>query len=93
MGLCFTFERGYTGREVQLAHMEMGKSRTAWPAFDPPPVRAMLTVRDVLRPDLAGNYREAIRGWGASVWEYWKPGHERVRRLLEVYLDARNTNR
>ena len=89
MGLCLTFERGYSGREVQLAHMEMGKSRTAWPVFHPPPIKNMLNVRDALRDNLALDYRELLRNWGSSVWYYWKPEHERVRRLLELYLDTR----
>ena len=87
MGLCLVFERGFTGREVQLAHMEMGKSLTEWPVLQPPPLTKMVTVQDVLNDDLPNNYREALLRWGRSVWDCWKPEHERIRRLLRVNLD------
>lgn len=87
MGLGLTFERGFTGREVQLAHIEMGKSHTEWPALRPPPLISMITVQDVLNDDLPINYRDTLRKWSMSVWDYWKPDHERIRRLLEVYFD------
>jgi hypothetical protein len=87
MGLCLTFERGFTGREVQLAHMEMGKSRTEWPVLRPPPLTSMITLQDVLNDDLPSNYKDALRKWSMSVWGYWKPEHERIRRLLQDYFD------
>ena len=49
IGLYLTFEHGYTGKEVQRAHMEIAKTRRLWPRFNPPPEKGKLTVRDALQ--------------------------------------------
>ena len=84
-GLYLTFEQGYTGREVQLAHIKLGKRRVRWLKFDTPPATAALTVRDALQKIAPGNYREPITNWGKAVWDLWLPEHRRVKGLLETY--------
>lgn len=85
VGLYFTFERGYTGKQVQQAHMFLGKKRIAWPHVVPPENQGALTVVNVLQgPEL--QRMEMIRKWGRSVGEMWKPEHGSVRKLVEIYL-------
>jgi hypothetical protein len=87
IGLYLTFERGYTGREVQLAHMGLGKTRRERPRFNPPAAKGALTVLDVVRGISEENYKERLNAWGKSVWLLWLPQHESVSKLVEMYLD------
>ena len=83
IGLYLAFERGYTGRQVQLVHMAIARKRHAWPSFEPPPARAALTVRDVLRSVKAQSYKTPIMDWARSVWDMWQQEHERIGLLIE----------
>ena len=49
IGLLLMFERGYTGRQVQKAHMQLGNRSKVWPRFEPPDEKARLngTVQPV----------------------------------------------
>lgn len=85
IGLYLVFEKGYTGRQAQLAHMQLGKHRVAWPRFNAPEGKATLTVRDVLQSG-EPNYQAMIKKWGKSVWDVWKPEHGRVAALIKTYL-------
>jgi hypothetical protein len=90
IGLYLVFERGHTGKEAQLAHMELGKKRQEWPRFTPPTEQSLLTVRDVLlSPE--EKRKDMIMKWGKSVWDLWKPEHKRVGDLIEKYLKTQGT--
>ena len=56
IGLYLALERGFIGRQVQLAHMRIAKIRKDWPPrLDPPMQQAAITILDVLRvPDGSG---------------------------------------
>lgn len=86
IGLYLAFERGFTGREVQLAHISLGRKHIRWPEFTPPLVKASVTVLDILPRVSATGYREPIMNWGKAVWETWKPDHKRVGGLVSQYL-------
>ena len=85
VGLYLVFERGYTGREAELAHMELGKKRRDWPRFSAPRAKAALTVQDVIRAGTE-NYREMIMKWGRSVWDVWSMEHGKVAGLVAGYF-------
>jgi hypothetical protein len=85
IGLYLVFERGYTGREAQLAHIKLGKTRREWPRFDVPLQKALLTVQDVLNSG-EENYREFIIKWGKSVWEIWGEEDGKIAGLVNKYL-------
>lgn len=75
IGLCLALERGCTGRQVQLAHMQLGRTKRIWGDFEIPSTRATLTVADVLRTD-AGPLRDAmLMQWAGSVWTNWNHAH------------------
>ena len=86
IGLYLAFERGYTGREVQQAHMALGKKHREWPRFNAPPGKASLTVGDVLQSGKEESYIENIRTWGKSVWYMWQAEHIKVAGLVEMCL-------
>jgi hypothetical protein len=86
IGLYLTFERGFTGREVQRAHMVLGRTGR-WPHFHPPDRKAAVTVLDVLRGITTANYRGKIERWGRAVWETWSAEHGNIARLAAMHLD------
>src|SRR5256885_15775605 len=67
-GLYLHLEKQRTGREVQLAHMQMAKKKRTWPTFVLPANRGEVTAIDVLRAPEGPERHEAIDGWSASVW-------------------------
>ncbi len=48
VGLYLYLEKGFTGRQVQRAHMRMAKHRKTWPRLPLPASQASITVADVL---------------------------------------------
>ena len=88
IGLYLHREQGYSGREVQLAHMRLAKHRKQWPAFTPPEQRGAVTVGDVLAVPPGRERDDAIERWCASVWEAWSESgvREQVRELLKDEL-------
>jgi hypothetical protein len=89
IGLYLFVERGYTGRQVQQAHMALGNKMKAWPRFDAPQERAGLTVAAVLKAPPGPRRDELITQWARAVWAMWNRQHEAVERLLSLqYPDS-----
>jgi hypothetical protein len=84
VGLCLVNEHGYTGRQVQLAHMRMARRRTRWPAWAPPAGGAALTVADALKAPTEAR-QLAIKRWSAAVWRTWQPRREEIERLTREH--------
>jgi hypothetical protein len=74
IGLYLHLEQGYTGREVQQAHMRLAKYRKQWPAFTPPKQCGTVTVADVIDASPGRERDDAIERWCVSVWEAWRVG-------------------
>ncbi len=49
MGLYLYLEKGFTGKQVQLAHMRMARRRRSWPRLPLPKKQAGLRSRMLLR--------------------------------------------
>ncbi|MDE2001087.1 MAG: hypothetical protein KGI60_00805 [Patescibacteria group bacterium] len=86
IGLYLALKKGYSGREVQLAHMELGKKRKMWPAFDLPKSRGTVTVADVMSAAPGAERDAAIRNWCASVWKAYGDSHDQVAALVRGEL-------
>ena len=86
IGLYLHLEKGYSGREVQRAHMRLGNKRKQWPRFPFPEQRGEVTVFDVVAKPPGPERDQAIESWCKSVWEAWRPSHEQVRQLVELEL-------
>lgn len=67
-GLYLHVELAWTGRRVQLAHMQMARSREAWPPFQLPAKRGATTPCDVVATAEDPEREVAIDRWCASVW-------------------------
>lgn len=86
-GLCLHLERGFTGREVQLAHMAMARGeRKAWPRFALPVHRGTMTALEVMAMPAGPERDRAIDAWCASVWAAFHESHESVRAMLAEHL-------
>lgn len=89
VGLHLAVERGFTGRQVQRAHMVLARRtgrRVEWPRMDPPPRVGEVTVLTVMRAR-AGDERAArIRDWASDVWKSWADQHERIRAICQDWI-------
>lgn len=79
LGLCLAVERGATGRQVQLAHMELARVKRGWPRLIAPAPRFAITVEDVLRVPPGEARLARVREWMECTWKAWAHVHERIR--------------
>jgi hypothetical protein len=86
-GLYLAVERGFTGRQVQKAHMRMARRSKQWPRFNPPKDVGPLTVGDVLAAEPGPRRDEKLMEWCTSVWSAWSPEHARVRQMVATTDD------
>lgn len=84
-GLYLHLERGFTGRDVQRAHMQMARRRHDWPTFALPDARGTVTARDVLAAAPGAERDAAIGLWCASVWEPWSPQRDAIIAFLRQH--------
>jgi hypothetical protein len=83
IGLYLTYERGYSGRQVQHMHMLLANRSKTWPRFAAPCHTYSMSVLDVIQVP-AGEQRDAmLREWGRAVWDAWVGEHDRVQVLFE----------
>lgn len=88
IGLYLYLEKGFTGRQVQLAHMRMARRRKTWPNLPLPASQASITVADILASP-PGPVRDArIRQWCQSVWEIWHESREQIIQIAKAELDV-----
>lgn len=83
IGLYLYLERKYTGKEVQLAHMRIGKHKMIWPTFVLPEHRGEITISDVLCEDAGDKRDSAIHSWCISVWDSYSASHKEVKAFLD----------
>jgi hypothetical protein len=81
IGLYLALEKGYTGRQVQQAHMKIGRTKRDWPRLEPPEHPAELTVMDVMGAGTDLEKEEMLFRWAASVWKSWQHQHQWVREM------------
>ena len=87
VGLYLHLERGRTGREVQLAHMQLARVKRIWPTFALPEDRGSVTAIEVMRADPRDDRARAIDRWCSSVWEAFADHQDEVRRTTDQYLE------
>ena len=89
IGLYLHVERGFTGRQVQRAHMMLARRSRSWPVFTLPGTRGAMTAADVLAAPAGPERDRAISVWCASVWSaYAKIAPEVAALAREHGLDA-----
>lgn len=83
VGLFLHVEKGFTGRQVQLAHIKLGRQKEVWPEFSVPENRGLVTEETVLAAPAGPDRDEMIQRWCESVWEAYSDNRETVARLLK----------
>jgi hypothetical protein len=83
IGLYLHLEKGFTGRQVQLAHMALARRKRVWPNFKLPPSRGSVTAIEVLAAEPGPHRDRAIDDWCLSVWTAFGASHETIATLLE----------
>lgn len=89
LGLYLHLEKGFTGRQVQLAHMELGRRRREWPRLPLPATTGRMGVGDVLAGEPGPERDARIGRWCASVWAAWGEVHPAIAELARRLLDVR----
>ncbi|MFT3743217.1 MAG: DUF5946 family protein [Pyrinomonadaceae bacterium] len=79
IGLYLHLEHGFSGREVQLAHMKLARSKREWPRFELPEGRGEMTARDVLQ---RSDKQPAILDWCRCVWSKYVDQQLIVKEIL-----------
>lgn len=83
VGLYLHVEKRFTGRQVQLAHMKLGRKKRKWPTFQIPDHRGDITAATVLAAS-PGQQRDAmIDEWCNSVWHAFSNNRESIEELLK----------
>jgi hypothetical protein len=86
IGLYLALEKGYTGKQVQQAHMQIARVRKDWPRLEPPALPAAITVLDVFKVPDGPDKDAMIRQWMGAVWERWSDRKEWVREMTDALL-------
>ena len=68
VGLHLLLEQGYTGREVQQAHVALTRYKDKFPHVELPEKRGTMTVDDVLQYPPGPQRDAAITDWCTRVW-------------------------
>ena len=94
VGLYLHVERGFTGREVQLAHMKLARSKQKLPTFQIPTNCGPIYAATVL----ASSDEEKdsmIHDWCCAVWGAYRDQRETVEQFLgeNGNTDARSVKR
>ena len=87
IGLYLYLEKGFTGRQVQRAHMQLARKSKRWIAPPMPRQRlARIGVADVLAAE-PGSERDAmIRSWCEAVWRDWQHTRPEIAALARKFL-------
>jgi len=85
VGLYLHLERGFTGREVQLAHIAMARRKHTWPPFVLPANRGAMDARQVMAVPAGPERDRAIDAWCAAVWGAFAGNRPAVVALLQEH--------
>ena len=84
-GLYLHLERGFSGRQVQRAHMEMGRRKREWPRFAMPAERGSITAIEVMAAPEGPERDSAIDDWCRSVWHAFAASRPAIEALVRAY--------
>ncbi len=92
IGLYLALEKGYTGKQVRRAHMQIARIRKDWPRLEPPVHPAGITVADVLKAGTDAEKDAMIRQWMTAVWASWADRQGWVRGMTEELLNREGSS-
>lgn len=83
IGLYLYLEKGFTGKQIQDAHVKLSINKKAWPSLPLPKDRGIITVADVLHAEAGEPRDRMISIWCQSVWDAYAGWHEVIARLIK----------
>lgn len=87
IGLYLYLEKNFTGRRVQLAHMQLARRRKHWTA---PPLpaqqHAAIRVADVVAAPPGPVRNAMIHRWCETVWQNWQHARPQIAALAHDLL-------
>ena len=86
IGLYLHLEKGFSGKEVQRAHMALARYKDKLPIIHLPEKRGEITVFDVLQAPEGEERVAKIEAWMESVWGAYKSEQQKIKDFLEKYL-------
>lgn len=86
VGLYLFLEKGYSGREVQLAHMDLVIYKNQMPKVELPEERGKIIVKDVLNESAGVERDRRIRHWCADVWSDYEHCHAQIIKFLQATI-------
>lgn len=86
VGLYLYLEKHYTGKQVQLAHMEIARHKMEWPTLVLPESRGDITIIDVSCAKPGEERDLMINKWCISVWDAYIKSQEQVADFLNKYF-------
>lgn len=84
VGLYLFFEKGYSGKEVQLEHIRLSRQKKEFLPFVLPQNRGNFTIEDVLLKEQGIERDRAIEIWCKDVWE----AYASCKSYILVYTDS-----
>ena len=85
VGLYLRVEKRFSGRQVQQAHMRLGRGKREWPKVHLPEDRGSITVADVLAAPAGAERDLAIDNWRRSVWAACAGNRQTIIALFREY--------
>ena len=85
VGLYLHLERGFTGRQVQQAHMALSRRSKQWPSFPLPEEGGAVSAITVMAAPPGPGRNRAIDDWCASVWNALRDSHHAVAEFLKQH--------
>lgn len=85
VGLYLKIEKQFSGRQVQLGHMQMARRKHVWPEFEIPTDRGSMSPSDVIAASPGPERDKAIDAWCVSVWTPWQSNRRTIADLLEKH--------
>ena len=85
VGLYLHVEKQFSGRQVRIAHTELGRRKREWPSVYLPEDRGSMTVADVLAASAGPERDTAIDDWCRSVWTAFGRNRQTIIALLREY--------
>ena len=86
VGLYLYLEKGFTGRKVQKAHMQLAKRHKSWERPILPSSRGAIAISDVLDAPTGEQRDLLIREWCMSVWNAWREERDQIVSLVKNEL-------
>ena len=86
VGLYLHVEKGYTGKEVQRAHMQLANRSRTWPKLPIPSERGEIRIEQVLEAKPGRDRDAMIERWCASVWQTWFENRPAIVAIVQKLL-------